>query len=603
MGGEAVSAAKGNSGGGAKSGIVLDSRLLGVVAVAVLFIISLYLWTLPFQKNRLPFGEGDAAWHFAIGDHIASSDKADFRLPYYVGVWYFGYNRILGAFAPEYPPPNHVNYALMQIFGGERFVPLMIYRAFASFLGVFAVFFLVSRLFGVLSGFLAGLGLSFSIREQLTSLFGQQPALTSLVITPVTTYAWYAYLASFYDAHAAGGINAGSSQDGQRGGRKIYLYLAFALLASQFLLHMQGFVASSVIMAVFTIAMAVKFRKLPVSRSNIKAFAVAAIMLAIVAAPFLAIYFGTPDTQGTGFSFSLPRLLQWGISPESVQGSFPAAFVQFSAEYGKFLLPFLFAGIALLILRLFLVRNNSRELFLLSWLIGTYIILHLDVFTGASVPRLARMLVIENYAFFSLIALSVVWIPQTISSILKLDAWLASAAKYSLAAVLLFVLLSNGWGQTSDRLKAAYGGLERITPIQAEFASGFLAKLPEKAFVYDPVLPSVGGFPYTTWRYAKMRWMLAISQRYVGRDVPEKSLNRVADRNEVYELFDYSDLAVMASSSDEGTKQLGMALGSELRKIEVQMFNNTTPLYDNNNIRLYRYPMPVENSSALEAAT
>ena len=100
-----------------------------------------------------------------------------------------------------------------------------------------------------------------------------------------------------------------------------------------------------------------------------------------------------------------------------------------------------------------------------------------------------------------------------------------------------------------------------------------------------------------------MRWMLAISQRHVSRDPPDQFPHKIADRNEVYELFDYSDLAVMASSSDEGTKQLGMALGSELRKIEVQAFNNTTPLYDNNNIRLYKYPMPVENSSAQEAAT
>ena len=90
--------------GDVKVGFSLSPKAFAAVAVAVLFVVSLYLWTLPFQKNRLPFGEGDSAWHFAIGDSIASSDKAEFRLPYYIGVWYYGFNKILGPFAPEYPP-------------------------------------------------------------------------------------------------------------------------------------------------------------------------------------------------------------------------------------------------------------------------------------------------------------------------------------------------------------------------------------------------------------------------------------------------------------------------------------------------------------------
>jgi len=93
---------------------------------------------LPFQNNPLPFGEGDSAWHFSIGDYIHSSDKAIWRLPFYVGMWYYGFNEVLGPFALEYPPSNHMNYGLMQLFG-EQFVSVSLYKAIASFLGMFAV--------------------------------------------------------------------------------------------------------------------------------------------------------------------------------------------------------------------------------------------------------------------------------------------------------------------------------------------------------------------------------------------------------------------------------------------------------------------------------
>lgn len=565
----------------------VDSKLLGVIAVTVLFLVSLYTWTLPFQKNKLPFGEGDSAWHFAIGDHISSSDEASFRLPYYVGLWYYGFNSILGPFAPEYPPPNHINYALMQVFGGERFIPVLIYRAIASFLGVFAVYFVISKLFGVLPGFIAGLGLSFSIREQLTFLFGQQPTLTSLVITPVATYAWYMYLTMFY-----------GEQGSQKAG-KTYLFITIALLSSQFLLHLQGFVDSAVLMAIFTGIMAIRYRKLPVSKANFKSLAIAAILLAAVIASFAAIYLGVPDTTQLSFSIS-SRLFQWGISPDLVQGSFPPAFVDFSAEYAKNIVPFLVAGLVLLAARLFLLKNKTRELFLLSWLIGTYIVLHLDMLIGMGANRVARMLVLENYLFFSLIALSVVWLPQMASSLLKIDRRIASAAKYALAIVLIIIIFSAGFGATKDRLQGAYSGIERITPLQAEFAANYLNKLPEKAFIYDPVLPNVGGFSYTTWRYPKMRWMLAISQRYVGRDTPEQNRG-LADKDQAYVLFDYSDIALLASASDPGTSQLGQALANELKDVETEMFNNTEPMYNNNNMLLYKYAWKNGTNSTVAA--
>ncbi len=567
-----------------KLGFSLSPKALAAVAVAVLFVVSLYLWTLPFQKNSLPFGEGDSAWHFAIGDSIASSDEAAFRLPFYIGAWYYGFNKILGPFAPEYPPSNHVNYALMQVFGGERFIPVFIFRAIASFLGAIAIFFVVSRLFGVLPAFIAGLGLSFSLREQLTYLFGQQPTLVAIVITPVTMYAWYKYLASVYgsseeNVHRSGGSGSENSVN-IANGNAVYLYVTFALLASQYYLHFQGFVASAVLMAVFAALMLARFRKLPVSKSNIKHFVAAALLFLAVAAPFAAIYFGAGDVVSrSGFG----RIFEWGISPNDVQGSFPASFVEFSAEYPKILLPFLAAGVLLLLLRLFLVKNNVKEIFLLSWLVGMYLVVHLDVFIPTGLNRLARMLVLENYIFFTLIAMSVVWLPQTIASFLKLNSKLASAAKYALAIILVFALVMTSGRSSYANLSQAYGGIDRITPVQADFAENYLSKLPENAFVYDPSIKVVG-----QWRYPKMRWMLGISGRHVARyDGGEIAGADYINKGETYFLFDYSDIALFASNP--ASQQQASAWASQLQQIEAGLFNTTAPLYDASNIRLYKY--------------
>ena len=161
-------------------------------------------------------------------------------------------------------------------------------------------------------------------------------------------------------------------------------------------------------------------------------------------------------------------------------------------------------------------------------------------------------------------------------------------ASYALALILAVLILFGSGAQAKEDLKAAYGGLERITPLQADFAQNVLSQLPEKAFVYDQVLSSQAGQQYRVFRYPKIRWMLAISQRYVGRNSPINN-SLVDDINETYYLFDYSDLAILASSPDQNTNQFGLILANELRDIEIKMFNNTSPVYNQDNIRLYKY--------------
>ncbi len=576
--------------GEAKLDFRLDTRLLNVIGITLLLIVSIFVWTLPFQKDKLPFGEGDSAWHFAIGDNIVSNDKAPFGLPYYVALWYGGFNK-LGAFFPEYPPSNHVNYALMQVLGGERFTPVFIYRAVASFLGALAVFFFISRLFGFRPESIAGLGLSFSVRERLMYLFGQQPTVVSMVMAPIAFYSWYRYLESFYDGNP----------------KKVYLFATVALLASQFMLHFQGFLGSVVILSVFTLAMSFKFRRVPVSKATLKSVVVALAAFLVVAGPiFYLIYYGTGGSD-LSLALHLDRLWgipscekelpaesqhpiagRWGIAPCEVSGNFPADSVLFSAEYPGILPVFFFVALALLLLRLFLVKKNMKEVFLISWLVGVYLLLHFDVFSGTGAPRLTRMLIFENQLFYALIGLSAVWIPSTIASLVKLARPFSGAAKYALAGLLVVIILISSARVAYDGLKYSYPEPIRISPVQFSFAEDVLSKLPEKAFIYDAVLPGDIGQWYRQLRYPKMRWMLAVSQRHVSRDWPLTN-GMVADIRETYYLFDYSDIAKFAASADPGTQQLGIALGQQLYSIEAQLFNGSQPVYNADNIRLYKY--------------
>ena len=46
---------------------------VGIFIAVYLF--ALYIWTLPFQDSKIPYGEWDAISHWELGDFIAQRDK------------------------------------------------------------------------------------------------------------------------------------------------------------------------------------------------------------------------------------------------------------------------------------------------------------------------------------------------------------------------------------------------------------------------------------------------------------------------------------------------------------------------------------------------
>lgn len=530
---------------------------LDIIAISVLFIVAFYFWTLPIQDDPRPFGEGDAAWHFSIGDYISSSDKPIWRLPFYIGQWYYGYNPVLGPNAPEYPPSNHYNYALMQAAGGERFVPIIMYRAIASFLGIFAVYFLVRKLYGTPAAMIASSGIVFSVREQLIYLWGQQPTLISIVFAPVTFYAFYRYLDSYY----------------RKENKVSYLYVTALLLASQYLLHIQGFTLSVIVLAFFTLLMFLKHRRLPFVSEGKKHLAAAAVIFLIIAVPFIMIYFGTPQLGVNEKDYS--RLFSWGVKHELVAGSYPEAFTSFSAEYPKILLPFLFVGILFLLL-----RRKNRDLLMLGWLLAMYVVLHADIFIGTSVERAARMLVSEPPLFYSLIGIGAV----SLVSFVKLPSSVKSIAQYSIAAILVIVIVGSSASEAKDSLSMQYQSIFRITPVQSELASWLHGNLDENAYVY--YMPENRNFKLGTWQYQKLRWILASSQRHVASFSGTFANNSDVANSKFYFVFDYSDLALLASGQNPW-QTVAQQNGAALQKFEQDNFNASGALYSQNNIRVY----------------
>ncbi len=533
-----------------------------IVTLTALFLVSFFVWTLPFQSNSMPFGEGDGAYHFAYSYYMSSEDTSFFyQLPDFLHFWYYNFNSIIPG-APEYPPSSHLNAAFMQLLGGAT-IPAFVYYAITSFFGALATYFLIRQLFGFFPAALAGFGMAFSNREIMLYLFGQRPTITPFAIIPITLYAYYKFLTSLFSENA----------------EHKYLYITALLIASQFLLHLQALLVTFAVMAVFTIGMLIKERRLPLKKLNYKHVGIAVLLIAVICAPFLPIYLGEKyDVREKPFQ-DASRLFSWGLSAEDVEGGYPPAFVSFSSQYGNWLMLIpLLIGIAYL-----LIKRDSKAVLMLSWLLAIYFLFHLDFFYGTSFGRIARMLIAEPMLFFSLIALGVFALPKLV----KLSPAARSLANIALLSLFIVIFAFVIAKPQYDSLQHAYEGINRVSPAQVEAAKWIDQNLPEEAVVYN----------YGTLTYGKKRFILAFSKRYVdnfhGEIVDGKIVNPAAwifleEHNAShYFMFDYSDLAVLASIPQYA--QASQQQAQELRAIESTYFGNQSLLYDRNQIRVYSF--------------
>jgi len=70
----------------------------------LIYLFAIYLWTLPFQDNRIPYGEFDAISHWELGDYIAQNDRTFLYLPPFLDYSYGKDNK----FKPQITCPKPI---------------------------------------------------------------------------------------------------------------------------------------------------------------------------------------------------------------------------------------------------------------------------------------------------------------------------------------------------------------------------------------------------------------------------------------------------------------------------------------------------------------
>src|SRR3989344_3981360 len=226
----------------------MNRVVLEVSVLVFVYLLGLYIWTLPLHRNPYPFGDVDASSHFAIGDLMSGQDRSVLYVPFYLQSRYGGQNDFKQG-ALWYAPQYWTNIGIVQLLGGDRTLPVFLLVAIFSSAILLTSYFLVRQLFGFLPGILSTFLLIFSARDYMIYLWGQWPQSLSFAYTPLVLYAFYQYTKHYLEKKE----------------KPIYLYLMALFLAAQFFFHPQGLIASAAALIVYTIILSIRHKRLPFS--------------------------------------------------------------------------------------------------------------------------------------------------------------------------------------------------------------------------------------------------------------------------------------------------------------------------------------------------
>lgn len=522
----------------------LSLKKLEIVLAVLLYLSALYLWTLPIQTSKLPFGDVDASSHFTIGDYMTTYDKSILKIPYPVTFRYYGQNDLF----PDllwYPPQYWTNVALLQVIGGERILPVFIGIAVFSSLIIVSSYFLIRILFGFWAAFLSSLLLIFSTRDFMIYLWGQWPQSLSFAFTPLVLYCFYKY-------HKF-------REENQN--KPVYLYVMSTFLAAQFFFHPQGLIASAGALIMFSFILLVKDRKIPFSIKHI--YLPVALFAAIIVlfAPlnvgefFKELFTGQ---QADGKSYQLDKLFKWYHGIKNDPG-LPDFYFTYNKSHGSFedgllswwTLPFLLIGLFVLA-----YRRKDEDLLLLSWFVSFYFLTRLVIFGFGT--RDIRMFAYEAHVFYPIAAIGLLSLSSLPSNEL-----IRKYLKYSLILLFLALAVSINGKSAYDVLKSQQHSVGRINPSQYEAAEWIRTNIPENADVYG-----IGTLGYQNFA-AKIKWLGVLSQRHFI--VSNDELNMTD-----YAFVDYTDALALRNQN----------YINSIENFEKSL--NSTPIYNKNSIRVYK---------------
>lgn len=517
-------------------------RKIEFVFVVLLYLSCLWLWSLPFQKNSLPYGEVDASSHFAVADYMTQTDKPIGLLPYYIDKRYGGDNDYKNHVL-WYHPPYHTAFSIAQIMGGERVLPVFLANAIFSSIVLLSVYFVIRKMFGFLPALLSGFLLMFSMRDIMAYLWGQWPERMGFAYLPLVLYCFYKYARSYLDKEE----------------KPIYIYLTGILLAVNFFVHPMTFLHTAASIFILVILLFAKERKL---FFNLKHVSLAIVIFLVIISIFplqtmnvvVRLLPGGKDTPTETNRVSISRLFMWagGLSAE---GSVPDSYFSYNQMIGPYwTMILLFLGVFIIFF-----RRNEKDIVLISWLIGLYFMVHLDVIGQPG--RVHRSLSASAQIFYPLIVLGLLYLLSYSKYLGKYKTYL----KYGVIAIFVILIMFSSGKMAYSQLKGAYGGIIRVTPYQYDAAEWMKDNLPRDSEVYQ----------FGTLTMAKSRWMWMLSDTYIiYRDIfDERDLV-----NATHILMDYSDRAAIG---DKNTVD-GM------QSWEKENLANSTLLYNKNNIRVYQ---------------
>lgn len=528
----------------------LSKKHIEIAAVCLLYLSALFVWSLPIQGNKYPFGDVDASSHFGNGDYMSSHDKSILNMPDYFVIRYYGQNEMFPA-ALWYPPQFWTNTGIMQSLAGSRLIPFFLAIAVFCTLFILSTFFLIRKLFGFWPAFLSGMLLIFSVRDFMVYLFGQWPQSIAFSFTPLAIYCYYKYTESVANNEK----------------RQIYLYLMAIILVVQNFMHPIGFIASFGAIGIYTVAILIKERKIAFRVKDAMVAVFLFLAISTILAPFsIGEFFG--EIAKSGATERQPMdvgvLLRW--YPDFTKDrSIPESYFHYKTSHGDgsnlgyWTMPLLILGILALIVGAFSEKDYKKNMLMLSWLTAFYILTHLAAFGMGS--RDSRMLAEEAHVFYPIIAIGLLSIP----SMARLE---GDAKRYAKAAlIIVFVTLAiliNG-KYCYEILKQQQRSIDRINEYQYEASDWIMRNIPEGSFVYDI---GTSGFEFYG---SKVKWLSVLSQR------PFVLSNELQNRTG-YIMIDYSDMYLL------GRKE---SINS-LKQVETDNFGNSTPDYSNQLIKVYK---------------
>ncbi len=497
-----------------------------IILLAFLFLFSMYFWTAPFINNQLPFSEVDGGHHFALADYMSSQDKVIDQHPYYYYKYFITATTASGVMM--HTPQFFVNTAIAQVLGGDRLISFWMMMTFLNLAFVFGLYFLMRMLYGVWMGFFTALLAIFSGVDIFTHIMGQWPAQIAFALTPVILYCYYKYIQSYLKKES----------------KPIYLWIIPFLLLAQFA-HFQALAHSGLALLIYSVFILIKEKKLFL---NYKHLLIALVLIFVLLGPLAArplAYYDSYVSSSSenalaevGTSREVSAFFDW-YSDKVRSNVFPANFFSYSYNNGLWTLPFFFIGLIFL-----LYRRTDKDLLILSWLVGVYLILHLDVIVGNgfAFERIARSIIDLPHVVYPIVIIGVF---STFSLFKKVI-----TKKYVnlIAGVFIILMIAIfNYGNASPMLKEAYPQPYRINPEQYQASEWLLDNTQER----DNIIT------YGTLFDKVSRWMRSISQRNIYQNSEKKAWERYyGNLTDNYVMIDYSDLSLIGAQGAEGISQL-----------------------------------------------